>query len=163
MSPHSNSAALARRGAGARAQGRIRPPHGQFRPPSLPTVYDTPLSTADVAAFAGTARLGAPLPDAPLTRRDGTPVHLLECLRGSFQAIYVNGTGTNGGRPPPIDGIAMTVIGEDVFDREGVCAQRLDAAPGSTYLVRPDQHLCARWRTFDAAALADARRRALVQ
>jgi 3-(3-hydroxy-phenyl)propionate hydroxylase len=130
---------------------------------SLPSVYDTPLSTADRAPFAGTARLGAPLPDVPLARRDGTPVHLLECVRGGFQAIYVNGAGTNGDRPPQINGIPTTVIGEDVFDREGLFAQRLDATPGSTYLVRPDQHLCARWRTFDAGAIASARRRALAQ
>ena len=130
---------------------------------SLPTVYDTPLSTPDVAAFAGTARLGAPLPDAPLARRDGTPLHLLECLRGGFQTIYVSEPGKNGGRPPPIDGVPMTVIGEDVCDREGVFTQRLDAKPGSTYLVRPDQHLCARWRTFNAGAVASAHRRALVE
>jgi 3-(3-hydroxy-phenyl)propionate hydroxylase len=130
---------------------------------SLPTIYDTPLSTADSVPFAGTARLGAPLPDAPLARRDGTPVHLLECLRGGFQAIYLDGSGANGRPPPPIDGIAMTVIGEDVFDREGLFAQRLDATPGSTYLVRPDQHLCARWRTFDSGAVASARRRALAR
>jgi 3-(3-hydroxy-phenyl)propionate hydroxylase len=90
-------------------------------------------------------------------------LHLLECVRGGFQAIYVNGAGANGGHPPPIDGIPMIVVGEDVFDRDGLFTQRLDATPGSTYLVRPDQHLCARWRTFDAGALASARRRALAQ
>jgi len=130
---------------------------------SLPTVYDTPLSTADVASFAGTARLGAPLPDAPLARRDGTPAHLLECLRGGFEIIYVSDSGKNGGRPPPIDGIAMIIVGEDVSDNEGLFTQRLDAAPGSTYLVRPDQHLCARWRTFNVDAVVAACRRALQQ
>ena len=130
---------------------------------SLPTVYDTPLSTADIASFAGTARLGAPLPDAPLMRRDGTPVHLLECLRGGFETIYVRDAGKNGGRPPPIDGLAMTIVGDDVSDREGLFTERLDATPGSTYLIRPDQHLCARWRTFDAGAVASAHRRALQQ
>jgi 3-(3-hydroxy-phenyl)propionate hydroxylase len=164
MSPHSNAElrlrdavlALAPKAEFARRMvnsGRL----------SLPTIYDTPLSSADGASFAGTARLGAPLPDAPLARRDETPVHLLECLRGGFQAIYVNGADTNGSRPPPIDGIPMTIIGEDVFDREGLFARRLDATPGSTYLVRPDQHLCARWRTFDGGAVASARRRALAQ
>src|SRR5580704_7842151 len=164
MSPHSNAElrlrdavlALAPRAEFARRMvnsGRL----------SLPSVYDTPLSTPDAASFAGTARLGAPLPDAPLARRDGTPLHLLECVRGGFQAIYVNGAGEKGGHPPPIDGIAMTVVGEDVFDRDGLFTQRLDATPGSTYLVRPDQHLCARWRAFDAGALAGARRRALAR
>jgi 3-(3-hydroxy-phenyl)propionate hydroxylase len=164
MSPHSNAElrlrdavlALAPKAEFARRMvnsGRL----------SLPSVYDTPLSTPDAASFAGTSRLGAPLPDAPLARRDGTPVHLLECVRGGFQAIYVNGAGANGGHPPPIDGIPMTVVGEDVFDRDGLFTQRLDATPGSTYLVRPDQHLCARWRAFDAGALAGARRRALAR
>jgi 3-(3-hydroxy-phenyl)propionate hydroxylase len=164
MSPHSNAElrlrdavlALAPKADFARRMvnsGRL----------SLPTVYETPLSTPDVASFAGTARLGAPLPDAPLVRRDGTPAHLLECLRGGFQTIYVSEARNNGGRPPPIDGVPMTVIGEDVCDREGLFTQRLDATPGSTYLVRPDQHLCARWRTFDAGAVASAHRRALQQ
>jgi 3-(3-hydroxy-phenyl)propionate hydroxylase len=164
MSPHSNAElrlrdavlALAPKAEFARRMvnsGRL----------SLPTIYDTPLSTPDAASFAGTARLGVPLPDAPLARRDGTAVHLLECLRGGFQAIYVDGAGANGSRPPLIDGIPMTVIGEDVLDREGLFTQRFDATPGSTYLVRPDQHLCGRWRTFDAGAVANARRRALAQ
>jgi 3-(3-hydroxy-phenyl)propionate hydroxylase len=53
------------------------------------------------------------------------------------------------------------VIGEDFFDESGMFAQRFDATPGATYLVRPDQHLCARWRSFDAAAISRAYRRAL--
>jgi 3-(3-hydroxy-phenyl)propionate hydroxylase len=37
---------------------------------SLPAIYDTPLSTPDAAVFAGTTKLGAPLPDVPLRRAD---------------------------------------------------------------------------------------------
>ena len=61
------------------------------------------------------------------------------------------------------DGIRRTVIGEDFFDRNGIFTQRFDATPGAAYLVRPDQHLCARWRSFDAAALLRARERALAR
>jgi 3-(3-hydroxy-phenyl)propionate hydroxylase len=129
---------------------------------SVPAVYDTPLSTPNTAPFAGTAKVGAPLPDAPLLRGDGTATHLLENLRGEFEIIHVkNGDATNGQRPGAVDGIALTVIGEDLLDNEGKFTQRFDATPGATYLVRPDQHLSARWRSFDAAALVLARERAL--
>jgi 3-(3-hydroxy-phenyl)propionate hydroxylase len=50
----------------------------------------------------------------------------------------------------------MTVL-EDV---DGVVAQRFDARPGTFYLLRPDQHVCARWRAFDAASVAAAIQRA---
>jgi 3-(3-hydroxy-phenyl)propionate hydroxylase len=128
----------------------------------VPAVYDTPLSTPDVEPFAGTAKLGAPLPDAPLRRADGAPTHLLENLRGEFEIIHVkNGAPPDGRKPEAVDGIALTVVGDDLLDDEGKFTQRFDATPGATYLVRPDQHLSARWRSFDAAALVLAGERAL--
>jgi 3-(3-hydroxy-phenyl)propionate hydroxylase len=127
---------------------------------SLPKIYDTPLSTPDATAFAGTAKLGAPLPDVPLIRRDGTGTHLVESLSGDFELIYVRDIG-NGVRPRAPDGIKLTIVGDDLQDREGLFGARFDATPGTAYLVRPDQHLCARWRDFDAAAVAHAHARAL--
>jgi 3-(3-hydroxy-phenyl)propionate hydroxylase len=44
---------------------------------------------------------------------------------------------------------------------EGQAALRFDARPGSCVLLRPDQHVAARWRRFDPAAVAAAHRRAL--
>ena len=129
---------------------------------SVATVYDSPLSTPDTVEFAGTAKLGAPLPDAPLQRPDGSPTHLLDNLHGAFELICIkDANGANGGSPRPPHGVALTVIGEDLIDADGLFAQRFDATPGATYLVRPDQHLCARWRRFDAAAVTQARQRAL--
>jgi 3-(3-hydroxy-phenyl)propionate hydroxylase len=123
---------------------------------SVATVYDSPLSTPDEAPFAG-ARLGAPAPDVPLCRPDGTATHLLECLRGTFELLYVK----DGATLDLPDGIALTVIGDDLTDRSGLFAQRFDATPGASYLLRPDQHLCARWREFDGGKIAVAHRRAL--
>jgi len=45
-------------------------------------------------------------------------------------------------------------------DVERLIAARHDARPGTTYLFRPDQHVCARWRHFDAGALRSAVARA---
>lgn len=46
-------------------------------------------------------------------------------------------------------------------DAKGRLAERYDGAPGTTYLIRPDQHVAARWRTFDAQKIKSAIRRAV--
>ena len=45
-------------------------------------------------------------------------------------------------------------------DREGLLHERYDGRPGTCYLLRPDQHVCARWRRFDADNVRAAIRRA---
>jgi 3-(3-hydroxy-phenyl)propionate hydroxylase len=42
------------------------------------------------------------------------------------------------------------------IDREGLLARRCDAQPGTAVLLRPDQHVCARWRLARPAAVAAA-------
>jgi 3-(3-hydroxy-phenyl)propionate hydroxylase len=119
---------------------------------SVATVYDSPLTGADASAFGGSARLGAPVPDAPMRDRAGTPGFLLEHLRGAAELLYV----ADGTRPAPPAGLALTVIGDDLIDHAGLFAERFDATPGATFLLRPDQHLAARWRAFDAAKIGAA-------
>ncbi len=123
---------------------------------SVATLYDTPLSTPDEDAFSGTARLGAPAPDLPVHAPDGDR-HLIERLSDGFELLYMKGDA----RPAPPDGIKLTVIGEDLIDSAGLFARRFDATPGAAYLLRPDQHLCARWRKFDFEKVKAARERAL--
>ena len=48
----------------------------------------------------------------------------------------------------------------DLIDRSGQVFQRYDLRPGTAYLIRPDQHVCARWRTPTEAAVRDALARA---
>lgn len=123
---------------------------------SVATIYDTPLSTPDESAFSGTARLGAPAPDVPVEadRRQG---HLVERLSDGFELLYVKD-----GVPPSLpDGIRLTTIGDDLIDSAGLFAKRYDATPGAAYLLRPDQHLCARWRIFHFGKVKAARDRAL--
>ena len=50
-----------------------------------------------------------------------------------------------------------------IVDNQGLVAKRYDATPGTTYLLRPDQHVVARWRTLNANALHAALARALCQ
>jgi len=49
----------------------------------------------------------------------------------------------------------------DVVDTEGLVASRYDGRSGTVYLLRPDQHVAARWRNFDATALRNALSKAL--
>ena len=129
---------------------------------SVPTVYDTPLSTPDADAVRrhGQARrAGARRAAAPRRRRGDASCSKI-CAANSTSSTSRTATRARP-RARAVDGIALTVIGEDLIDDEGMFAQRFDATPGATYLVRPDQHLCARWRSFDAAALLRARERAL--
>jgi 3-(3-hydroxy-phenyl)propionate hydroxylase len=144
---------------------------------STPSTYlDSPLNTPDRDAFGGTLVPGAPAPDAPLLEGDGT-TWLTDHLGGPFTGVYYAGTG------PVAPGVAaalaslarlaipvkslvvraQSVAGLPVSgyaDAEGLLQQRLDATPGSFYLFRPDQHLAARWRGVDAAAVVAALARA---
>jgi len=121
---------------------------------STATRYDTPLSTPDEEPFAGVAALGAPLPDAPLAGGD----YLLDRLGQGFTVLHV----PDGAEPPPrIDGAELLVVGRDITPADELLAQRLDASPGATFLVRPDQHLAARMRCFDTSRLEQALARAL--
>ena len=60
-----------------------------------------------------------------------------------------------------LDGAALPAGVAAIEDAQGVLARRFDAQAGSFYLLRPDQHLCARWRAWDEARVAAAIDRAL--
>ncbi|MFO1036250.1 MAG: FAD-dependent oxidoreductase [Geminicoccaceae bacterium] len=124
---------------------------------STPCVYDSPLSTPDEDAFAGTARLGAPAPDAPMQKAEGRSTWLLNELSDGFTLLVC-------GSDLPVDlprSVHAIRIGRDLIDRDGLFAQRYDARPGTAWLVRPDQHLAARFRSLDLDRLDRALRRAL--
>ena len=122
---------------------------------SLPSTYESRLSTADRDTWGGTARLGAPLPDAPLVDGHGSATWLLDAIAGDEVLLCTEADGLE----PEMPGLKRIVIGRDLIDRDGHFARRFDASPGAAYLVRPDQHLAARWRAPGTASLTAAARR----
>lgn len=130
---------------------------------STPTPYAaSPLNTPDREAFAGAMRPGTACADAPLLA-GARPGWLLDHLGHGFTllcfgALPAQAVAALQGAAVPIRAL---VIGQDLHDHLGVLAQRYDAQPGTCYLIRPDQHVAARWRSFDAPAVNAALRRAL--
>jgi 3-(3-hydroxy-phenyl)propionate hydroxylase len=86
----------------------------------------------------------------------GQACWLLNRLSPGFNLLHV----ADGARPNVPAGVSLTVIGEDLRDETGHFTRRFDARPGSAYLLRPDQHLAARFRAFDGAKLDAALARA---
>ncbi len=138
------------------------------------------LNTPDVDAFDGNMVPGAPMDDAPV-RVAGHDAWLLDQLGNRFvllafvddpgqlePALRAQATALAAG-PVPVETVLVTPHGGSAIgfavlqDPGGLFAQRYDARPGTSYLVRPDQHVAARWRRADLAAVRDALARATGQ
>ena len=59
-----------------------------------------------------------------------------------------------------IDDLKVLELDVDFVDAAGDVARRYDLVGGAAYLVRPDQHVAARWRSLDSTAVGRALRRA---
>jgi len=110
---------------------------------SLPSTYDdSPLNGAD-ALMGGPARTrpGSPCPDAPVGEG-----FLLDHLGGRFVLLALNGDAPDCGLP---------VV--SLADVAGPLAERyLGSAPHALYLIRPDQHVAARWSRATADDVQEA-------
>ncbi|SHH04710.1 FAD-dependent oxidoreductase [Pollutimonas bauzanensis] len=143
---------------------------------SLPSAYTgSSLNTADADDFSPALPLGAVAPDGPL-RVAGNAAWWLGQLDGRFtvavfcptalpdpgllhelaglqggplrvKVVLVLGAGVAGPAP---DGLAS------VQDHDAVLAGRYDARDGACYLIRPDQHIAARWRKPDKRRILGA-------
>ncbi|PRD68497.1 FAD-dependent oxidoreductase [Malikia spinosa] len=117
------------------------------------TLHGSPLNTPDGDSFAGKMVPGAPLTDAPVQRADGQASWLLRETAADFTLLVF-------GEPPEwtqaLQHVQTVSIGRDLIDVQGLVAQRLDATPGSAYLIRPDQHVAARWRQPSEAGVRAA-------
>ncbi len=145
---------------------------------SLPATYaGSPLNTPDTDAFSGRMVPGAVALDAPVNAQDWW----LAQLDGDFVLALFCGDALPGRdtllalqalrmAPVPVKAVLVASPQCDlsalpkelaaVTDREGCLAKRYDAQAGTAYLIRPDQHITARWRAFDAGAVTAAVNRA---
>jgi 3-(3-hydroxy-phenyl)propionate hydroxylase len=126
---------------------------------SMPSTYlDSPINTADESEFISAMVPGAPAVDAPIVI-DRNNEWFLSLLGGEFVCVQFGESGQF-----VAQSIALTAALSNTA-RNGVSSpeliQRYDAQPGTTYLFRPDQHVCARWRTFDSNKVERALRRAM--
>ena len=144
---------------------------------STPThLWDSSLNTPDTQDFDCVLRPGSPLADAPvevdgqadwLLRHTGGDFTLLlftdraESLRETVQALRELGDGPVTPRllvlaeqPGRLEGLQV------LHDARHLAAERCDAREGTAYLIRPDQHVAARWRRVDAASVRAALARA---
>ncbi|MDM0027547.1 FAD-dependent oxidoreductase [Variovorax saccharolyticus] len=140
---------------------------GRLSVPS--TLRESVLNTPDVDAFEGPMVPGAAAADAPIADAGGRAAWLLRSLspagaaKTKFTAL-VFGEGAEADRS--LDALARADRPLHVVrladDRAGeLAARRYDARPGTVYLLRPDQHVCARWRAPTPEAVRAACDRAL--
>ena len=154
---------------------------------SLPSTYlDSPLNTPDDAttqdeAFTGRMVPGAVALDAPVRDAAGHGTWWLSYLDGHFVlAVFCDARSLDSASLAAWEAqiqrttavrIVLINLGVEplhappsfavVQDTNTCLAQRYDARPGTCYLLRPDQHVAARRRHFDASVMTHALQRAL--
>ena len=135
---------------------------------STPSTYlNSPLNTPDSDSFAGRMCPGAPVADAPVVTANGERHWFLQQVGDRFTTVLFTDA-----YMPAVE-ISETIVlqvlpagastsphANAVVDVDGLLAARFDARPGTTYLLRPDQHVAARWREFDPVRVKAAWRRA---
>ena len=148
-----------RRRAVACGRDAVRAHAGQLRPP----VDARDLRHAALHAGHRAVRRHGPASarrcrTRPCARADGSAAWLLDLLGPRFTLLYC-------GAELPCAAARHHAAAPHRPRRSptptGLFQQRYDARPGSAWLVRPDQHLAARFRAINAAALAGVTRRAL--
>ncbi len=134
---------------------------------SVPHVHvESPLNTPDRPGetFAGAMVPGAAAADAPVRGPGST--WLLDYLHNGFTLLtFGDAVSADAAAELARARIPCRIVQVDgrraedriaIRDSAGLLSERYDAKSGTCYLLRPDQHVCARWRSFDAAQVRAA-------
>lgn len=143
---------------------------------SVPCTYENSvLNTADTVTdqFPTALRPGSSCKDAPieiLNAGYSTEPWLLQQLGDRF-VLLVDGRALPSEALSALEQIpdlAIVVMADQAAsnyitlkDGAGLVTERYDLKPGTAYLIRPDQHVAARWRQVQAEAVIAAMQRAL--
>ncbi len=140
-------------------------------------LHDAHCNTEDEDIFTTNLVPGAVIDDAPIKGSNGER-WLLSVLGNRFTLLYFLTDNADASKEVLkqlqlltqqsylLDVIIIATVSDEksklrvIVDAEGLVAQRLNAQEETTYLIRPDQHITARWRSFNInkvqAALAQA-------
>ncbi len=147
---------------------------------SVPSTYSlSRLNIPDTSPFRSVMTPGTPAFDAPLLEH-GKPAWLIDALKGEFTGLFF--TDRHGLTEEQVHTLHALTLAEIPIaalivapagakfqapsrtrlleDSEGLVAKRYDGKPGTYYLFRPDQHICARWRKLDSNEILHALARA---
>src|SRR5579883_1916009 len=137
----------------------------RFRDATLALAKDFPFARALINSgrlSAPTAHIGSPLdtPDGDDEWVGGPPPGraMIDAPRGDgwlIDAVGADFTLLNFGAS--VDAADVPVV---ALECSGLAARRYDAQPGTTYLIRPDRYVAARWRRYDRLAVRAAVARA---
>ena len=120
---------------------------------------DSGLNGHDDPAFEVPQQVGMVALDAPVTGTDGAPCWLMSQLGGTFTCLVVGDADPNGGIIP--HDVAVVRIGKGGFgDVDGKVAERYGRG---VYLIRPDQHVAARWAAPETGDIAAALAQSIAQ
>ncbi|MEZ5882011.1 MAG: FAD-dependent oxidoreductase [Nitratireductor sp.] len=119
---------------------------------SVPCTYDgSPLNGPDCATMPARTRPGSPAPDAPVSGKSNE--WLLGKLGNSFQILAIDVE-----TPPSVcvGGICADRVTLSTEDNPALRERYLGEAEGAVYLMRPDQHVAARWDHWNDEAVRRA-------
>ena len=128
---------------------------------SVPSVYESPLSTADREPWRGGPVPGASMLDAPITSPGGEPTYLTDAfIRAGTRFTLLEFS--NGAASEVPENVSVIRIGGEGgwSDSAGLGRLRYDAEPGTAYLLRPDGYVAARFKHPTCASLGAALARA---